>query len=277
MGRFLMLFAALAFLAADAVAALKVDPVFSSNMVLQQERPIAFFGSADPGSSVTVEFNGKKVTVKAGDDGKWRAEFPAVKAGETAYTVRISDGKKSVTLKDVLVGEVWFCSGQSNMQMPVGKVFRRGWSAENCEEEVRNATDPQIRYAFQRLVSSQIDRQPARYSQATGWVKCSPDVAHYFSATAYFFGRKLRQDLKVPIGLVNASWGGTRIEPWISEEGYKQAGLDHEAGQIDRFKMTPEEKKAFEAKEQERFSREMAAWYPNFEKAEAAAKSRAAG
>lgn len=277
MGRFLMMFAALAFLAADAVADLKVDPVFSSNMVLQQERPIAFFGSADPGSSVTVEFNGKKVTAKAGKDGEWRAGFPAVKAGETAYTVRISDGKKSVTLNDVLVGEVWFCSGQSNMQMPIGKVFRRGWSAENCEEEVRNATDPQIRYAFQRLVASQTDRLPARYSQANGWVKCSPAVAHYFSAAAYFFGRKLRQDLKVPIGLVNASWGGTRIEPWISEEGYKKAGLDREAGQIERFKMTPEEKKAFEAKEQERFSREMAAWYPNFEKAEAAAKSKAAG
>ena len=277
MGRFLMMFAALAFLAADAVADLKVDPVFSSNMVLQQEKPIAFFGTADPESTVTVEFNGKKVAAKAGKDGKWRAEFPAVKAGETAYTVRISDGKKSVTLNDVLVGEVWFCSGQSNMQMPVGKVFRRGWSAENCEEEVRNATDPQIRYAFQRLVPSQIDRLPARYSQAQGWVKCSPDVAHYFSAAAYFFGRKLRQDLKVPIGLINASWGGTRIETWISEEGYKQAGLDREAAQIDRFKMTPEEKKAFEAKEQERFSREMAAWYPNFEKAEAAAKSRAAG
>ena len=277
MGRFLMLFAALAFLAADAVADLKVDPVFSSNMVLQQEKPIAFFGSADPESTVTVEFNGKKVAAKAGKDGAWRAEFPAVKAGETAYTVRISDGKKSVTLNDVLVGEVWFCSGQSNMQMPVGKVFRRGWSAENCEEEVRNATDPQIRYAFQRLVPSQTDRLPARYTQADGWVKCSPDVAHYFSAAAYFFGRKLRQDLKVPIGLINASWGGTRIETWISEEGYKQAGLDREAAQIDRFKMTPEEKKAFEAKEQERFSREMAAWYPNFEKAEAAAKSRAAG
>lgn len=277
MGRFLMLFAALAFLAADAVADLKVDPVFSSNMVLQQEKPIAFFGSADPGSTVTVEFNGKKVAAKAGKDGAWRAEFPAVKAGETAYTVRISDGKKNVTLNDVLVGEVWFCSGQSNMQMPVGKVFRRGWSAENCEEEVRNATDPQIRYAFQRLVASQTDRLPARYSQASGWVKCSPEVAHYFSAAAYFFGRKLRQDLKVPIGLVNASWGGTRIEPWISEEGYKKAGLDREAGQIERFKMTPEEKKAFEAKEQERFSREMAAWYPNFEKAEAAAKSKAAG
>ena len=277
MGRFLMMFAALAFLAADAVADLKVDPVFSSNMVLQQEKPIAFFGTADPESTVTVEFNGKKVAAKAGKDGKWRAEFPAVKAGETAYTVRISDGKKSVTLNDVLVGEVWFCSGQSNMQMPVGKVFRRGWSAENCEEEVRNATDPQIRYAFQRLVPSQIDRLPARYSQAQGWVKCSPDVAHYFSAAAYFFGRKLRQDLKVPIGLINVSWGGTRIETWISEQGAKQAGLDREAAQIDRFKMTPEEKKAFEAKEQERFSREMAAWYPNFEKAEAAAKSRAAG
>ena len=104
MGRFLMMFAALAFLAADAVADLKVDPVFSSNMVLQQEKPIAFFGTADPESTVTVEFNGKKVAAKAGKDGKWRAEFPAVKAGETAYTVRISDGKKSVTLNDVLVG-----------------------------------------------------------------------------------------------------------------------------------------------------------------------------
>lgn len=277
MGKILTAFAAAVLFAAGAVADLKMDPVFSSNMVLQQERPITFFGTANKGATVKVEFNGRSVTAKAGDNGEWKAEFPAMKAGKTNYTVRISDGSKSIVLNDVLIGEVWFCSGQSNMQMPIGKVFRRGWSAENCEKEVADAKHPEIRYAFQRLVSSHNKPLPAQYSQAKGWVKCDPSNAHYFSATAYFFGRKLNQDLDVPVGLINASWGGTRIEPWISDSGYTAAGIESDLKTINRFKMDDAAKKQYEAKETKRFADAMAAWHPLFEKAGAGAKANAQG
>lgn len=277
MGKILTAFAAAVLLAVGASADLKVDPVFSSNMVLQQQKPITFFGSADPGASVKVEFNGKSVTAKADGKGEWKAEFPPMKAGNTSYSVKISDGKKTVELKDLLIGEVWFCSGQSNMQMPVGRVFRRGWSAENCEKEVANAKYPQIRYAFQRLVQSHNKELPAQYSAAKGWVKCDPSTAHYFSATAYFFGRKLHQDLKVPVGLINASWGGTRIEPWISDAGYQASGIEKDLKTIQRFKLNDQQKKDYEAKEAKRFADAMAAWHPLFEKAGAAAKAKAAG
>ena len=103
MGKILTAFAAAVLFAAGAVADLKMDPVFSSNMVLQQERPITFFGTADKGATVKVEFNGRSVTAKAGDNGEWKAEFPAMKAGKTNYTARISDGSKSIVLNDVLI------------------------------------------------------------------------------------------------------------------------------------------------------------------------------
>lgn len=262
-------------IASGAFAALKVDPVFSSNMVLQQQKPITFFGTADKGTSVKVEFNGKKVTAQADEKGNWEAGFPAMDAGKTNYTVKISDGKKTIELKDILIGEVWFCSGQSNMQMPIGKKFRRGWSAENCEEEVANAKHPEIRYAYQKSVPSHRKPLSASYGKATGWVKCSPEVAHYFSATAYFFGRKLHQDLNVPIGLINASWGGTRIEPWISPDGYKAFGPEKDQKLYDRFNLDAKGLKAYEDEENKRFIREMTEWHSLFEKAGAEAKEKA--
>ena len=164
------------------------------------------------------------------------------------------------------------------MQMPIGKVFRRGWSAQNCEQEVADANYPEIRYAFQRLVPSHNAELPAQYSPKLpkGWVKCSPATAPEFSATAYFFGRKLHQDLKVPIGLINASWGGTLIQPWISNAGYETFGPESDWKVIQKFRMNQAEKKAFEAREAERFAKAMAAWHPLFEKAgaEACAKAR---
>lgn len=275
MGKLLTALAIAVLFSAGAFADLKVDPVFSSNMVLQQQQPIAFFGKAEPGASVKVEFNGKTEIVNADSTGGWKAVFPAMNAGGQNFTVKISDGKKTVELKDVLIGEVWFCSGQSNMQMPIGKTFRRGWSAENCEKEVADAKYPEIRYAFQRLVSSHNKELPAQYSRANGWVKCDPANADYFSATAYFFGRKLHQDLKVPIGLINASWGGTRIEPWISDEGYKASGIESDLKTIQEFRMDTAAKKAYETKEARRFADEMAAWHPLFAKAGENARAEA--
>ena len=262
-------------LAAGAFAAVKLDTVFSSNMVLQQQRPISFFGTADPGAEVKVQFNGKTVAAKAAENGSWKADFPAMQAGSTPYTVTVTDGKTKIELKDVLIGEVWFCSGQSNMQMPIGQKFRRGWSALNCEQEVANAKYPEIRYAFQTLVPSHNVPLPAQYRFASGWVKCSPETAHYFSAVSYFFGRKLYQDLKVPIGLINASWGGTKIEPWISQEGYKAFGPASDLKLVEQFKIDAAAKKAYEEKEAKRFADAMKAWHPLFEAAGADARAKA--
>ena len=276
MKRLLTAFAA-ALIAAGAFAELKVDPVFSSNMVLQQQKPITFFGTADKGASVKVEFNGKTVTATADENGCWKAEFPAMDAGKTNYTVKISDGEKTIELNDILIGEVWFCSGQSNMQMPIGKKFKRGWSAENCEEEVEKANYPEIRYAHQKDVIAHRKPVPAKYGLWKGWVKCEPEKADRFSAAAYFFGRKLHQDLNVPIGLIRAAWGGTRIEPWISLEGYKAAGLEKDLKMIERFDLDEEGKKAFEEKETKRFADAMKEWHPLFEQAGAEAKAKAQG
>jgi sialate O-acetylesterase len=276
MKKLLTAFAAV-LIASGAFAELKVDPVFSSNMVLQQQKPITFFGTADKGASVKVEFNGKTVTAATDEKGSWKAEFPAMDAGKRNYTVKISDGKKTIELKDILIGEVWFCSGQSNMALQIGKKFNRGRNARNCEVEVANAKYPEIRYAFQSLVRSHQKERPASYSNAKGWVKCDPKVAHYFSAVAYFFGRKLHQDLNVPIGLINASWGGTKIEPWISLNGYKKFGPQSDLELYEKFDLDEDGIKAYEKKEDERFIREMTEWHPLFEKAGAEAKEKAQG
>ncbi|NLZ62001.1 MAG: sialate O-acetylesterase, partial [Acholeplasmataceae bacterium] len=253
----------------------QLNPAFSSNMVLQQEKPITFFGTADKGTKVNVDFNGNTVIASADENGLWEAQFPAMKAGKNSYTVTISDGKNKLVLDDILIGEVWFCSGQSNMQMPIGKKFRRGWSAQNCEEEVANATDPELRYAFQKLVLSHQKILAPQYHNANGWVKCSPETAHDFSATAYFFGRQLRQDLDVPVGLISSSWGGTRIEPWISPTGYQQFGPSRELDQLQRFDLNDEGKKQYVENEKMRFIQEMTEWHPLFEAAGAQQKAAA--
>ena len=265
-------------IASGAYAALEIDPVFSSNMVLQQQRPITFFGTADMGASVKVEFDGKTVTAKAGDSGKWEAVFPAMKAGKTNYTVKISDGKSEIELKDVLIGEVWFCSGQSNMQLQIGKKFKRGSTAQNCEEEVANAKYPEIRYALQKRCSSPGKRVSAQYSYAKSWVKCSPETAYYFSAAAYFFGRELHRDLNVPVGLIVSSWGGTMIQPWLSLEGFRTAGIRQDFKGMEEFFDGGEEgRKSYEAKEQKRYSDAMRKWQELFEKAGAEARKKAHG
>ena len=264
--------AAVVFSAVFSWADVKIDPVFSSNMVLQQQKPITFFGSADQGDRVEVEFNGKKRSVKADGSGKWEAKFPAMKAGHTKYTVRITDGKKSIELKDVLIGEVWFCSGQSNMQMPIGKVFRRGRSTANASQEVANANYPEIRFADQRMASSHGKELPAQY---LGWMPCSPESAWCFSASAYFFGRQLYRDLKVPIGLIHSSWGGTCIQTWISNAGYETFGPERDLAEVRKYRLSPAEKKAFEKKAEERFAEEMAKWHALFVRAGARAAEQA--
>ena len=175
--------------------------IFSNNIVLQRETVNPIWGWTTPGVAVTVNVEGTRQGAKAiaGPDGKWLAKLSAPPAGGP-YTIKIS-GTQSVTLTNVLVGDIWLCAGQSNMWLPASK-------ADNATAEIAAAKWPAIRLVTPKgkiglSPSNQVDGQ---------WVVCSPETVGNFSAVGYFFGRKLNQDLKVPIGLINLGWGGTTIE-----------------------------------------------------------------
>lgn len=199
--------------------------VFTSNMVLQRGRPIVFSGTAAAGTEVSVEFAGRTVTATAGADGEWRAEFPAMEADGRQYSVKVSARALSepLILGNMVVGDVWICSGQSNMEMPVGG-NRPFFRAANYAEEVANAVHPDLRLfnaSAKKYVSpGKVQTEPV----GVGWDVCSPESVAAFSACGYFFGRDLQQELKIPVGLVNAAWSGTMIQPWISYDAYKAAG-----------------------------------------------------
>ncbi len=191
--------------------------IFGSNMVLQQKKPVKISGYAPAGKRLTVEFAGNTRTVTADASGEWTAVFPAMQGGGREYSMVIKDddGKK-IVLDNILIGEVWVCSGQSNMEMPVYNERNEFFRAKDFAGEVKAAFYPQIRFftvSKRSAHEAQKDLQ-SRY----GWQICSPLTAGGFSACGYFFGRELYRDLNVPVGLISASWGGSSIQPWIDEE-----------------------------------------------------------
>lgn len=201
-----------------------VNNVYGSHMVLQQKKPIVIAGTALPGRSVKVTIGKNAVNAVAGKDGNWKAVLPELPAGGP-YTVTVS-GKceaNKVVFSDVLVGEVWFCSGQSNMAMPVAG--RRFWCSKNGAQEAADANYPQIRiFQVKNVVSPA--KEKTDIVSVNGWQVCSPETIGPFSACGYYFGRELHRELKVPVGLVNSSWGGTRIEAWISKAGFEAKKRD---------------------------------------------------
>jgi sialate O-acetylesterase len=193
------------------LADVKLSGVFGDHMVLQQDQPIRLFGWAEAGEKVTAELAGQTASATTGEDGYFRVELPAMKADGKAHTLTVT-GKNTVTLKDVLLGEVWICSGQSNMEWTVG-------GSLNAKEEIAAADHPQIRmFNVPGHVSGPIPGTDPRGK----WELCSPKTVPGFTAVGYFFGRKLQQELNVPIGLVGTNWGGTRIEPWTPPVGFEQ-------------------------------------------------------
>jgi sialate O-acetylesterase len=194
----------------------KLPAIFGDNMVLQQKTDAAIWGKAVNGSTVKVitSWNNKMYTVKAGNDGSWKVKVTTPSAGGP-YEISISDGK-TLKLKNVLIGEVWVCSGQSNMEMPVRGYFNQPVTGSN--DAIVTSSNPSIRLF---TVEKATSLQPV-YDFTGGWKLCEPENVSEFSATAYYFGLLLNKVLNVPIGLVNTSWGGTRIEPWISEAGIKK-------------------------------------------------------
>ncbi len=186
---------------------ISVTPLFTDNMVLQQKRTIPVWGKAEPRGEVSVALNGQNEKAIADNDGKWRVNLAAIPAGGP-YELLIS-GEESISIKNVMVGEVWICSGQSNMEMALA-----GWGEiDNYEEEVRNAKYPNIRLL---TVDKATASQPQEDFNSDGWKECNPENVALFSAVAYFFGRDLYQNLNVPVGLIHTSWGGTLAEVWTS-------------------------------------------------------------
>ncbi len=196
----------------SARAEVRLPKVFSSHMVLQREKPLMIWGWAQPNETVTVELSSESRKVQANERGEWKAILPAMKAGG-AYTLTVS-GSSTVKFEDVMVGEVWLCSGQSNMEMGIGMV-------QNAREEIAAANHPEI-----RLLKVARKWSPLPQDDIEGaWKVCSPQTVAEggwsgFSAAAYFFGRELNKKLGVAVGLIDASWGGTRIESWTPPEGF---------------------------------------------------------
>jgi len=199
----------LATLAITSQAVVKPARIFSSNMVLQKGIENAIWGWADKNESVTISLNGKTVKTKAAKDGKWLAKLPKMEyGGPYALIIR---GKNNIEITNVMIGEVWVCSGQSNMEFQV----RQG---KNPVEEINNATYPNIRLF---TVQKKVAKSPLTDLEKGEWNICSPENIGNFSAVGYFFGRKIHQELNVAIGLINASWGGTVAETWTSSETIK--------------------------------------------------------
>ena len=197
----------------SAHAQVKLQPLFTNNMVLQQQANVPIWGEDKAGKKVTVvtSWDNKKYTTTTTAEGKWKVKVTTPGAGGP-YTITINDGK-TVRLNNVLIGEVWLCSGQSNMEMPIV-----GWGNEYFKEEHKDADNhPNIRLLQLDLVAN---AKPASHFSArnNGWSVCNYATLAPFSATAYFFGRDLEKYLNVPIGLIQTCWGGTLAESWTSKE-----------------------------------------------------------
>ena len=194
--------AACAVFAANAAS---LPHVFGDNMVLQRGQRVPVWGTGEPGEAVTVEFAGQSVSATAGDDGRWRVDLASLEACSEGAEFRVK-GANEIVLTNVVVGEVWFCSGQSNMEYTMSA--RR--KVKNWKAEVAAAKWPLIRHF----------RPPHKVAYAplgdvdAKWVETTPDTIPPQSAVAFFFGETLHKELCVPVGLINCSWGGTRIEPW---------------------------------------------------------------
>ena len=186
-------------------ADIKLAAVFTDHAVLQRDAVVPVWGTAKHGEKLTVTFHGQSVVTKADHDGHWRVDLAPMSASATPADL-VVDGNNTVTLHDVLVGDVWLCSGQSNMEWPVRL-------SDNAPTEIATANFPLIRHF--KVAQQMAHDQPA--DDVTGsWTVCTPDTAPHFTAVGFFFARDLQLNLGVPVGLLNVSWGGTPLESWLS-------------------------------------------------------------
>ena len=201
--------AMLALVAGLAAADVSLPAIFGNGMVLQRDIPLTVWGKADPGEQVTVAVAGQSVQTKASATGAWRIRLRPLKVGGPLEMV--VQGKNTIKFTDVLVGDVWVCSGQSNMQFVVR-------SANNSQREIASANFPKIRLFTVRRAVSQLPKDDCQGS----WSHCTPQTVPGFSAVGFFFGRELHKRLGVPIVLIHTTWGGTPAEAW-TERSFLEA------------------------------------------------------
>lgn len=198
-----------------------LHPMFQDHGVLQRDRPIPVYGRAAPGATVTVSLGQASVTATAGQDGHWQAALPALPAGGP-FTLTASDGPHQQQAADIMIGDVYLCSGQSNMELPVQRAL-------DTNREKTGAVHPHIRYLG---IPHETAAVPGyQFSNPVRWQAVTPQTVTDMSAVCYFFGREMRRQVDVPVGLINSAWGGSTIESWMpAEELARQpdyrAGLD---------------------------------------------------
>ena len=198
-------------------AEVSLPKIFGDHLVLQRDRAIPVWGKATPGEKVTVRFADQEKTATADSDGQWKLSLDSLPASATPRDLTVV-ATNTLTLHDILVGEVWLCSGQSNMEMAVG-ILTAGAQPESAHdpalaEEIKTAAYPAI-----RLFRVEKKRQPPDVV-SEGWTECRGDALARFSAAGFFFGRELHQTLGVPVGLIESNWGGSRIEEWTPGDAY---------------------------------------------------------
>jgi sialate O-acetylesterase len=206
--------------------------MFQDHAVLQRDRPIPVWGNAQPDAEVRLSFAGRKVRARADADGRWKATLPAQKAGGP-YTLTATSGARTQTASDVLVGDVWLCSGQSNMELQVKRTL-------NSRAEIADASNDRIRLLKVGLKEATTPRE--HFPLPVQWQETTPENVPEFSATCYYFARELQKTVDVPMGLVNASWGGSRIETWISADRLRAlGGFDPELDVLAQYASDPHE------------------------------------
>ena len=187
---------------------LKIAKIFGDHVVLQRQKAIPVWGWANPADKITATLAGQTQNTVTDANGKWQLAFKPLEAGGP-YELAVQSKANSLIIKDILIGEVWLCSGQSNMEWQVK-------SADKFKEEIKNADFPQIRHFY---VDHEVLMTPQNDLKSGEWKSASAQTVGDFSAVGFFFARELYQKLKVPIGLINSSWGGSQVEGWISKEG----------------------------------------------------------
>jgi sialate O-acetylesterase len=196
-------------------AEVRLPGIFTGNMVIQRDRPVQIWGRADPGEKIRVIFNGQDVATKAREDGTWIAQLRPMPASANPQNLMVESKQNDIILKNVLIGDVWICSGQSNMVWPLRRL-------KQGEEESKSAN---FRHLRMFTVLNEMAMIPQDDLGGTGWKVAKGEVVLDFSAVAYYFGKQLLMETGVPIGLVTTAWGGTNIEAWTSMETLRK--YDH--------------------------------------------------
>jgi len=194
-----------------------LHPLFQDHAVLQRDQPIPVWGNAAPGTTVSVTLAGRTVTTRADASGRWQARLTPLAAGGP-HALSVQAGKARQVVQDVQIGDVWLCSGQSNMELPV-------WRALDAGSEIASATHPTIRLFTVPKAVAPVPQE--HFGTPVAWHPASPEAVRDFSAACFYFARELQKTVTVPMGLIQAAWGGSRIEAWTSADALRaQGGMD---------------------------------------------------